>query len=580
MCYTLKISKEEQWRRLPWKKFHKQIRKIQERIYNASVRKDLKNVKKLQKILVGLTATKFVAVRRISQDNRGKKAAGLDKIAFLTPSQRLNLVENLSIDGKADQKLNVNKPGFPLTPTQKVKLEKKANTKKTLGISTMKDRAKQCLLLMALEPEWEARFEPNSYGFRPGRSCQDARAAICQTLKQKAKYVFNANINQSLPYIAHGPLLNKLNTIPRFRRQIQAWLKTGFTFEAVDGPNPTKILQGGPIFPFLINVALHGLENHVSQCLSSMSKNGQLPKGSAGLNGLTVRYADRFVLFYPDKKVLENLVAALEMWLSPLGLKLSNGKSTLCHTLNAVDGGASAGFTFLGIYFSHKKCGVGKTAWVANGSVRKPLGYYLSQVPDKSKIQKHTLLIKDMVKKMEHRPQKELITALNQIIFRWTQYYAFTDNAKAFRYCDTRLFWRLMKYACNRHKSKGKKWITKKYFYTFKGRKWVFATPDRSLRLKLYTKAVGRNRYVKITKGKSPYDGDNTYWIKRWKTHISPTKRKLFNLQQGKCDWCKGPLQLEEVVEIHHSTPKKDGGQNIFKNLRLVHGHCHDKIHG
>ena len=92
MCYTLKLSKEEQWRKIPWKKFDKQIRKIQERIYDASVRNDSKRVRALQKVLVGLTSAKFIAVRRISQDNRGKRSAGVDGIASLTPAQRIDLV--------------------------------------------------------------------------------------------------------------------------------------------------------------------------------------------------------------------------------------------------------------------------------------------------------------------------------------------------------------------------------------------------------------------------------------------------------------------------------------------------------
>jgi 5-methylcytosine-specific restriction endonuclease McrA len=137
-----------------------------------------------------------------------------------------------------------------------------------------------------------------------------------------------------------------------------------------------------------------------------------------------------------------------------------------------------------------------------------------------------------------------------------------------------------MRYACNRHKSKGKKWISKKYFHTFEGRKWIFATPDRSSRLKLYSKGVGRNRYVKVAKGKSPYDGDTRYWNNRWKASVSPTQRTLHDLQNGKCAWCKGPISFGQVIEIDHIVPKKDGGSNTIKNLRIVHGHCHDQIHG
>jgi len=387
--------------------------------------------------------------------------------------------------------------------------------------------------------------------------------------------VFDADIEQCFPSIAHDPLLDKLDTIPRFRKQIRSWLRAGITFEGVTESN----IVGGPISPLLANIALHGLENHVEKCLSTWSKSGELPKGSVASNGLTVRYADDFVILYPHLEVLERVVTEVEKWLFPLGLKISDQKSTIRHSLYRHNGN-DAGFTFLGFYFSHKECGVGKTAWVANKSIRKPLRYYLRQTPDKDRIQKHIDSIRDIVKSMEKRPQEELIAKLNPIIRGWTQYYAFTDNAETFRYCDERMFWRLLKYACNRHNQKGKKWIINKYFHTFEGRKWIFATPDRKLRLKLYSKGVGRNRYVKVKKGKSPYDGDTRYWDNRWKMSVTKTKNTLHSQQNGKCAWCKGPIHFGQVIEIDHIVPKKDGGLSTLKNLRLIHGHCHDQIHG
>jgi len=566
MCYTLELTKEEQWRKVPWIKFDNQIRKIQERIYDASVRNDLKSVRTLQKVLVGQTSAKFIAVKRISKDNQGKRTAGVDGIASLTAAQCIDLVKELEINGKADS-------------IRRVYIPRSDGKQRPLGIPTMKDRAKQTLLLMALEPEWEARFEPNSYGFRPGRSCQDARAAICQTLKQKAKYVFDADIEQCFPSIAHNSLLDKVNTIPRFRKQIRAWLKAGITFEGVIEPSTKGMPQGGPISPLLANIALHGLENHVAECLATWSKNGELPKGSDATNGLTVRYANDFVILYPHLEVLEKVVKKVEKWLVPLGLKISKQKSTIRHTLYRHNGN-DAGFTFLGFYFSHKECGMGKTAWVAKKSQRMPLRYYLSQKPDKDRVQIHIDTIRDIVKRMEKRPQEELIAKLNPIIRGWTQYYAYTDNADTFRYCDERMFWRLMKYACNRHASKGKKWVIKKYFHTFEGRKWIFATPDRTSRIKLYSKGVGRNKYAKVKKGKSPFDGDTRYWKNRWKASLSPTQRTLYTQQNEKCASCKGPIYSGQVIETDHIIPKKDGELNTIKNLRLVHGHCYDKIHG
>jgi RNA-directed DNA polymerase len=111
-----------------------------------------------------------------------------------------------------------------------------------------------------LEPEWEARFEPNSYGFRPGRSCHDAIRAIFCAVNKKSKYVLDADISKCFDRINHDALLKKLNTYPTLRRQIRAWLKAG----VMDGnklfPTDEGTPQGGVISPLLANVALHGIE--------------------------------------------------------------------------------------------------------------------------------------------------------------------------------------------------------------------------------------------------------------------------------------------------------------------------------
>ena len=491
MCKTLNLTKEEQWRRIPWNKFDKQVRKIQKRIYDASFRNDFKTVRTLQKVLIGLTSAKFIAIKQISQDNREGNTTGMDGIVYLTIAQCIDLVEELEIDGKSDAIRRV----YSCRPNSRQRF---------FGIPTMKDRAKQFLLLMALEPEWEARFEPNNYGFRPGLSCQDARVAICQSLEQKAKYVFNASIEPCFPAISHKPLLDRLNTIPRFRRQIRAWLTAGITFEEITEPNLTETFQAAPISPLLTNIALHGLEKYVTKQLGTWSKRGKLPKEVVMSNGITVRYANNFVILYPYFEVLEKVVIEIDRFLVPLGLNISKHNSSIKHTL-LNQNGQNAGFSFLGFYFLHKKCGIGKTSWVANKVECNPLGYYLSQTPDKENVKRHIESIRDIVKNMEKSPQEKLIAKLNLIIHGWTQYYAYTDNKATFKYCDERMFGRLLRYAYNRHKQKGKKWVIKKYFHTFQDRKWIFSTPDHKNRIDLYFKGVNQNRYVKVIKGVSPY---------------------------------------------------------------------------
>ena len=96
-----------------------------------------------------------------------------------------------------------------------------------MGIPTMSDRAYQALIKLVLEPEWEAKFEPNSYGFRPGRCTHDAIEAIFNYIRLKAKYVLDADIEKCFYKISHSALLKKLQSIRPITRLIRGWLKAG-----------------------------------------------------------------------------------------------------------------------------------------------------------------------------------------------------------------------------------------------------------------------------------------------------------------------------------------------------------------
>ena len=140
-------------------------------------------------------SNKVLSIRRVTQDNRGKKTAGVDGVKALSPKARLKLIGQLKTIGKSK-------------PTRRVWIPKPGKDEfRPLGIPTIKDRALQALLKHVLEPEWEARFEPNSYGFRPGRSCQDAVKQIKNAIQNKAKYVLEADIFKCFDKINHLSLL-------------------------------------------------------------------------------------------------------------------------------------------------------------------------------------------------------------------------------------------------------------------------------------------------------------------------------------------------------------------------------------
>src|SRR5919199_3195304 len=308
MSNTESIKTTVEWKTTDWRKLERVVFKLQKRIYQASQRGESRTVRKLQKTLMRSWSARMLAVRRVTQENQGKKTAGIDGVSSLTSKQRLTLANQLrrldrSYKAKSVRRVWIDKPG--------------KTEKRPLGIPTMHDRASQALVKAALEPEWEAKFEPNSYGFRPGRSCHDAIEAIFQAINQKPKWVLDADIAKCFDRISHEALLNKLNTFPTMRRLIKSWLKAGVVdwsayanrqkgysptpdSEAGARTRATGTPQGGVISPLLANIALHGLENRLKQFAGTLPGRGGFGKRDLMKQLSVIRYADDFVILHPD----------------------------------------------------------------------------------------------------------------------------------------------------------------------------------------------------------------------------------------------------------------------------------------
>ena len=561
------------WNDINWRKVERYVFKLQTRIYAASRRGEIKQVRKLQRTLMNSWSNKVLAVRRVTQENRGKKTAGVDGIKSLSPEARTLLVGQLKLTGKSK-------------PTRRVWIPKPGkDEKRPLGIPTMYDRALQGVIKNALEPEWEARFEPNSFGFRPGRACQDAIWTIKNAIQAKAKYVLDADIAKCFDSINHLALLQKLNYKGKVRQQIKAWLKSGVIDQKVFTATSEGTPQGGICSPLLANIALHGIEQMLMDYAKTIKMCYPCGKASSQKDKVRslsfIRYADDFVVIHQDLQVVLRCRELISEWLKTLGLELKPSKTRIAHTLNpelSEDG--VAGFDFLG--YNIRQFPAGKYVSARN-SHKNILGFNTLIAPSKKACKKHQEDIRRIIRKHKHSPQALLIKELNPVIRGWCNYYQFSDatSVKEFSRQDHLVNKKLR--AWGRYRCGNLKDARKKYYTKIGNRDWIFAARKgeaKPFRLLFHTDfGSSSTQYVKVKGDKSPYDGNLVYWSTRMgKNPEMPTSKAiLLKKQKGKCNWCGLHFREGDILEEDHIIATALGGKHKYDNLQLLHGVCHDE---
>ena len=274
-----------EWRQVDWRQVETDVRRLRQRIFTASQAGDLKRVRSLQKLMLRSYANTLQSVRRVTERNAGRLSAGVDGEVVLTPEAKMQLANR--IQHRAEP--------FKAMPVRRVYIPKPGSRKRRpLGIPVVVDRVHQARAVNALEPEWEARFEPRSYGFRPGRGCHDAIQAIYEVVKGKSpkrQWVLDADLAGAFDRIAHDHILSQLGSFPA-RGMIEQWLKAGVVEQGRLHRTEEGTPQGGVVSPVLLNVALHGMETAAGVSYYTTGVNaGRVVMGSPTV----IRYADDLV---------------------------------------------------------------------------------------------------------------------------------------------------------------------------------------------------------------------------------------------------------------------------------------------
>ena len=531
------------WQDLPWKKIHRHVFRLQKRMYRATQRGEVRRARKLQKLLVKSWYARLLAVRRISQDNRGKKTAGVDGVKLLTPAGRWRLANAIRLDDQAAplRRTWIPKPG--------------SNEKRPLGIPTQYDRARQTVVRQALEPEWEAKLSPHTYGFRPGRSCWDAIGAIFLWIKARPQYALKADIQKCFDRIDHGALLAKTQASPVIRRQLKAWLKAGILEENRLFPTTAGTPQGGAISPLLALIALHGMEEAITQVYPQAR---------------VMMYADDVVVLHEDRQVLEHCQQLLMTWLADIGLTLNAAKSHISHTLE----GDQPGFDCLGFNIRQYRVGKHQSGKRPNG---QPLGFKTLIKPAKANIAEHLAELGRIIGRGKALPQGALIHQLNPKIRGWATYYRTSVSKAAFGRLDFLTWDKLRSWARRRHPRKTGGWVKNRYWHRVDNRlAFAPAATDAATVHLLTHSAVPITRHVKVSGNRSPYDGDWVYWSTRQGRHpdASPKLAQLLKRQHGCCRFCGLVFQHDDRIEVDHING--DHRNARYTNLQALHGHCHD----
>jgi RNA-directed DNA polymerase len=499
------------WDAVDWRAAEDRVRRLRQRIFAATRAGDHKRVRSLQKLMLRSLSNTLVSVRQVTERNAGRLTPGVDGRLARSAAGKERLVIEIQWSPRRAR------------PVRRVFIPKANGKLRPLGIPVISDRAQQARVRNALEPEWEARFEPKSYGFRPGRGCHDAIEAIYQVVKgkdPKRQWVLDADLQGAFDHIDHGFVLGQLGAFPG-RGMIRSWLEAGVMDDGRFAPTEEGAPQGGVISPLILNIALQGMETAAGVRYYKRSRGGI---ETAPNSPVLVRYADDLLAFCHSREHAEQVKQQLAEWLRPRGLAFNEAKTQIVHVNQGCD--------FLGFN-------------VRRYHDRLPL-----IKPSDDAVRRIRLRLRTEMRSLLGSNAGSVMRKLTPIIRGWAAYYRIGVSSEVFSALDDYMWKLLYKWAKRTHPNKSRRWRVDRYFGRFnrsRNNRWVFGDKDTGAYLPKFawTKIV---RHVMVTGTASPDDPELArYWAdRRGKQHNGPLSTLLLaklKAQRGRCPLC-GTLLL------------------------------------
>lgn len=537
------------WQAIDWHKANRRVRNLRRRIFRASREGDLAKVRSLQKLALRSYAVRLKAVRTVTQENEGRLTPGVDKLIVKTAEARAELVDAL---GQSQP--------WRASPVRRVYIPKSNGKLRPLGIPTIHDRAMQAVVRTALEPEWEARFEPCSYGFRPGRGCHDAIGRIYNFALPtgRKKWVVDADIEGAFDNIGHDALLGQLGSFPA-RELVRQWLKAGFVEEGLLRETETGTPQGGVISPLLANIAFHGMETAVGVRYNN--------RGEVISRRGLVRYADDFVIFCETEDDAYTARVEMAAWLAPRGLRLSEQKTRIVHL--------SKGFDFLGYNVRQYPVSTTRTGWK------------VLIKPSRNAVQKLQARLRGEWRKMRGQNITAVLRRFNPVIRGWANYHRIVVAKEIFSKLDTWMFHHEVQWARRTHPKKPWHWLRRRYWGRLRRTSrstWVFGDARGKQTPLLRFSWTPIVRHVIVKGRNSPDDPTlDVYWAirnKRRHADLGRRQQALSKRQKGICPVCGESVHNGEYLHIHRLVSKRLGGSDDLGNMQLLHLYCHQQVLG